>query len=92
MLDVLAYRFAFANDGMLVIDPAVEAKALKERVTLLQNDGMCCMTQAQRGALAQVLGGDGAYRDPDQEKEGQPDEADLGGDVRVIADVASLTL
>lgn len=92
MLDGLADRFAIANDGMLVIDPAVEAKALKERVTLLQNDGMCCMTQAQRGALAQVLGGDGAYRDPDQEKEGQPDEADLGGDVRVIADVASLTL
>lgn len=92
-LESLPERIAIVNDGMLSIEPTIPAQALQGRVTLLLNDGICRLAASQRGALVRALCGNGAYQDAGQaEKEKRPDEDDLRNDVRIIKDVASLTL
>ena len=79
---------ALYNDGALTVDAAIEPKALRERVTLLYNDGACIASTAAQAALRPVTVGGGVFSDPEEAAE---EAADLQ-DVRVIGNIATLTL
>lgn len=79
---------ALYNGGALTVDAAIEPKALRERVTLLYNDGACIASTAAQAALRPVTVGGGVFSDPEEAAE---EAADLQ-DVRVIGNIATLTL
>lgn len=90
-LSRMADKVALVNDGMLRIDPEIPPEELRARVTLLANDGMCVLTAEQRGALSDVIVGDGQFQEADGEKEEQKREP-LPPDVRLLGDMVTLKL
>lgn len=87
----MADKVAIVNGGMLSVDPEIPPEELRARITLLVNDGMCRLTDAQRGALADVTLGGGALTPPDGEKPEQQRET-LPPDVRLLEDMVNLKL
>ena len=63
---------AILNRGVLTLDAALAPEVLREKVTLLENNGMLEGTPAQLAALCEALCGNGATRTPDSADETAP--------------------
>lgn len=84
-------EFSLIAEGVLTIDPDLPPQVLKERIAMLEVDGMLTLTPEQESALLPVLAGDYQITraNPVEEESSEDEEP---GDVRVIKNLGSYIL